>query len=116
MSELVFSGRTALITGGTRGIGRAAALRLAREGAKVAANYVSNTEKAEQTVSDLEATGAARKRIDGYPPSSPSMALFRGGEAVLVLERRDIEGRVAQDIASDLMRAFDQYCASPTGA
>jgi putative YphP/YqiW family bacilliredoxin len=65
---------------------------------------------------DVEATKRARDFIHGYGPSSPSMALFRGGETVLVLERKDIEGRVAQEIASDLVRAFDQYCANPAGA
>jgi 3-oxoacyl-[acyl-carrier protein] reductase len=52
-----FAGRVALITGGSRGIGRAAALRLAREGADVALSYVSRTEEARQTVADIEALG-----------------------------------------------------------
>jgi putative YphP/YqiW family bacilliredoxin len=59
---------------------------------------------------DLEATAAARNYILGYPASSPAMALFRNGELVLMLERRDIEGRPAQVIAEHLTGAFDQHC------
>jgi 3-oxoacyl-[acyl-carrier protein] reductase len=58
MSEQAYAGKTALITGGTRGIGRAAALRLAREGTAVAVNFVANAEKAAETVKDLQAEGA----------------------------------------------------------
>ena len=61
---------------------------------------------------DLEATARARDYLPGYPPSSPSMALLRDGEVVLMLERKDIEGRMAPQIAQDLTRAFDRYCAS----
>lgn len=59
---------------------------------------------------DLEATEAARSFIHGYPPSSPAIALFREGELVMILERKDIEGRSAVDVAQDMMIAFDQYC------
>ena len=58
---------------------------------------------------DAEATAQARQHIPGYPPSSPSIALFRDGELVLMLERRDIEGRMAPQIAQDLVAAFDQF-------
>ena len=61
--ELAFP--TVLITGGTRGIGRAAALRLASEGARVAVNYVSNEEKAQQTVADLQELGATAVAVRG---------------------------------------------------
>ena len=57
MTQNTFHGKTALVTGGTRGIGRAAALRLASEGASVAVNFVSNREKAEETVQELRAVG-----------------------------------------------------------
>lgn len=63
---------------------------------------------------DLEATAQAREYILGYQPSSPSMALFKEGKLVLVLERKDIEGRAAPDIAADLTAAFDRHCASST--
>jgi 3-oxoacyl-[acyl-carrier protein] reductase len=65
MSDQEVVGKTALITGGTRGIGRAAALRLASEGARVAVSYVSNTKKAGQTIADLEATGATAISVKG---------------------------------------------------
>jgi putative YphP/YqiW family bacilliredoxin len=65
---------------------------------------------------DVEATSRAREHIPGYPPSSPSMALFRDGELVFMLERKDIEGRGAQDVARDLVAAFDKHCARRAGA
>lgn len=61
---------------------------------------------------DLEATEKAREYITGYPPSSPSVALFRDGELVWMLERHEIQGRHPQQIAADLKRAYDQHCAS----
>ncbi len=60
---------------------------------------------------DVEATQRVRDYLPGYPPSSPSIALFRDGEPVFVLERHQIEGRSPQEIAFDLVTAFDQYCA-----
>ncbi len=60
---------------------------------------------------DAEATARARSYCTGYGPSSPSMALFRDGRLVYMLERRNIEGRGPHDIAADLIAAFDQYCA-----
>lgn len=65
MSDQEFSGRTILVTGGTRGIGRAAALRLASEGARVAVNYVSNKERAEETVADIESLGGTAVALQG---------------------------------------------------
>lgn len=65
MANQAFSGKSALITGGTRGIGRAAAMRLASEGARVAVNYVSNKERAEQTLADLRALGATAVALRG---------------------------------------------------
>ncbi len=59
---------------------------------------------------DADATARARSYFTGYPPSSPQMALFRDGALVFMLERRQIEGRDARDIAADLMAAFDRYC------
>jgi len=60
---------------------------------------------------DADATARARSYFTGYPPSSPQMGLFKGGELVFMLERKNIEGRPAQDIAADLTAAFDRYCA-----
>lgn len=61
---------------------------------------------------DLEATERARSYFSGYPPSSPSIALFRDGKLVHMLQRSDIEHRDSIDIAGELKRAFDQYCAT----
>ena len=65
---------------------------------------------------DPEATGRARDYITGYQPSSPSMALFKDGKLVFVLERWQIEGRSAAEIAADLVGAFDEYCATHSAA
>ncbi|RMH21132.1 MAG: BrxA/BrxB family bacilliredoxin [Gemmatimonadetes bacterium] len=59
---------------------------------------------------DLEATERAREYITGYPPSSPSVALFNDGELVWMLERHQIEGRTPYEIADDLKAAYDRYC------
>ncbi len=59
---------------------------------------------------DAEATERARSYFTGYAPSSPQMALFKDGRLVFMLERKNIEGRAAGDIARDLVQAFDTYC------
>lgn len=59
---------------------------------------------------DMEATERARSYFTGYRPSSPSVALLRDGKPAFMLERSDIEGRDAQAIAADLIRAFDTFC------
>ncbi|MBK5097275.1 MAG: BrxA/BrxB family bacilliredoxin [Gemmatimonadetes bacterium] len=61
---------------------------------------------------DLEATERAREYMVGYRPSSPSIALFRDGEHVFMLERHEIESRDATEIADDLKQAYDRYCSS----
>lgn len=61
---------------------------------------------------DREATNRAREYFVGYRPSSPSIALFRDGELVKMVERWQIEGREAHDIASELAQAFNQFCAT----
>lgn len=64
---------------------------------------------------DREATQRLRdKYLAGYRPSSPSIALFRDGELVKMIERWQIEGRDASDIATELTAAFDQYCSKAT--
>jgi len=60
---------------------------------------------------DQEATARAREYFVGYRPSSPSIALMRDGDVVKMLERWQIEGRDASEIARELTTAFDQYCA-----
>ncbi len=62
---------------------------------------------------DTAATQRAREYFTGYAPSSPSIALMKDGDVVFMLERYKIEGRSAQQIAADLVQAFDTYC-TPT--
>ncbi len=59
---------------------------------------------------DREATDAARALMVPFPPSSPSMALFKDGELVHMLERHHIEGRPADMIADNLMQAYQEHC------
>ncbi len=59
---------------------------------------------------DIEATQRARELFKGYSPSSPSIALMQDGEIVYMLERHEIEGREAPQIASALREAFDRIC------
>ena len=61
---------------------------------------------------DVEATERARSYFTGYGPSSPSIALLKDGELVYMLERWQIEGRDATQIATELTKAFDEHCAS----
>lgn len=65
---------------------------------------------------DMEATDRARDYFTGYRPSSPSVALLRGGKVVYMMERMQIENRDASAIAQDLTAAFDRFCAAPTTA
>jgi len=59
---------------------------------------------------DAAATERARSYFTGYPPSSPSIALFREGELVHMLQRSDIEHRDAEDLTAELTRTFDRFC------
>ena len=59
---------------------------------------------------DIEATERARSYFTGYGPSSPSIALLKDGQLVYMLERYQIEGRDAQQIAGELTQAFEKYC------
>lgn len=59
---------------------------------------------------DMEATNAARAAMVPFPPSSPSIALFKDGELVHMLERHHIEGHSPMMIAANLMQAYDEYC------
>jgi putative YphP/YqiW family bacilliredoxin len=61
---------------------------------------------------DTEATAQARSYFTGYPPSSPSIALLRDGKLIYMMQRSDIERREAPEIASELKKAFDTYCAA----
>lgn len=59
---------------------------------------------------DMDATAEARRYLVGYPPSSPSIAILKGGDVVYMMERYQIEGRSAPEIAQDLKTAFDEHC------
>ena len=59
---------------------------------------------------DRDATDAARAKMIPFPPSSPSLALFKDGELVHMIERHHIEGRSAQLIAENLTQAFNEFC------
>jgi putative YphP/YqiW family bacilliredoxin len=61
---------------------------------------------------DKEATERARSYFTGYPPSSPSIALLRDGRLIWMMERWQIEGRPAPEIARELVAAFEEHCAS----
>jgi len=88
------------------------AARNARPGAKMS---LDNTKKPEHLVAvfagvDKEAVDAARQHMFPFPPSSPSIALFKDGELVHVLERHHIEGRPAEIIAENLKDAYNEFC------
>jgi len=59
---------------------------------------------------DRESTDAARSKMIPFPPSSPSIALFKDGQLVHMLERHHIEGRSAEMIASNLLGAYEEFC------
>jgi putative YphP/YqiW family bacilliredoxin len=60
---------------------------------------------------DEAAVAHLREILSDYPPSSPSIALFRDGKPVWLMHRREIEPRDASQIAQALTEAFDRYCA-----
>jgi putative YphP/YqiW family bacilliredoxin len=59
---------------------------------------------------DIEAVKSVREHLMPYPPSSPSIALFKDGQLVHFIERHNIEGRSAQMIANNLISAFEEHC------
>lgn len=60
---------------------------------------------------DIDATARARSYFGEYQPSSPSVALLKDGEVVAFVHRHQIEGRSPDQIAADLVAAFDRHCA-----
>lgn len=84
----------------------------ARPGAKLAIQHDKTPDKLVTVFAgvDREATAKAREYMLPYPPSSPSIALFKDGKLVHFLERHHIEGRSAEIIAENLKLAFDRYC------
>lgn len=65
---------------------------------------------------DIEAVAHVRNLLAEYPPSSPSVALFKNGKPVYMMHRRDIESSTAGEIAATLAAAYEQHCRQPQGA
>jgi putative YphP/YqiW family bacilliredoxin len=59
---------------------------------------------------DIEAVAHVRKFMLPYPPSSPSIALFKDGKIAMMVERHHIEGNTAEAIADHLKQAFNEFC------
>lgn len=90
------------------------AARNARPAVAMALGHGSTPDRATTVFAgqDQAATQRAREYFTGYPPSSPAIALLKDGQLVFMLERWQIEGRSAQEIARDLAGAFDEHCAT----
>ena len=84
----------------------------ARPAARMAASNEKHPDKLVTVFAGMEkdAVDKARGFMMPFPPSSPSMALFKDGKLVHMIERHQIEGRPAQMIADSLIGAFEQYC------
>jgi putative YphP/YqiW family bacilliredoxin len=85
----------------------------ARPGVALALNHSARPDRSITVFAgaDIEATDRARSYFTGYPPSSPSIALLQDGKLVYMMERYQIEGRNAEQIADELKKAFDKFCA-----
>lgn len=84
----------------------------ARPGARLALKHSKQPDKVVTVFAGMEkeAVNKARQFMLPYPPSSPSMALFKDGKLVHMIERHLIEGRSAEMIADNLIGAFESYC------
>jgi putative YphP/YqiW family bacilliredoxin len=65
---------------------------------------------------DIDATDRARGYFTGYAPSSPSIGILKDGKLVYMMQRSDIEVRGPQDIAQELVNAYEQHCSKETAA
>lgn len=86
----------------------------ARPGIRLALANCANQPDHKITVfagQDREATERARSHFEANPPSSPSVAILRDGKLVYLMQRYVIEQSTAQEIAAELVRAFDEFCA-----
>ena len=88
--------------------------RMARPAARMAITHERKPERLYTVFAgqDAEATEQARGYFTGYPPTSPSIAILRDGKLVWMLERWQIEGRPAEEIAKELVSAFEEHCAN----
>jgi bacilliredoxin len=85
-----------------------------RPGVRLALANAANQPDRKITVfagQDREATERARSYFEGNPPSSPAVAIMRDGKLVYLMQRYVIEQATAQEIAGELIRAFDEFCA-----
>jgi putative YphP/YqiW family bacilliredoxin len=87
----------------------------ARNARPAVAKALGNTKRPDRLTTvfagqDAEATARAREYFAPYPPSSPQIALLKDGAIAFMLERKQIEGRAAEEIAKDLVDAFDKHC------
>ncbi|MBI1723886.1 MAG: BrxA/BrxB family bacilliredoxin [Gemmatimonadetes bacterium] len=85
----------------------------ARPGVKLALELASVKPAKLMTVfagQDREATERARSYFAGNPPTSPQVALFKDGQLVYLMQRHQIEGRDAPEIAADLVKVFEKTC------
>jgi putative YphP/YqiW family bacilliredoxin len=107
-NEITKEGTTLVVVNSVCGC----AARNARPGAKMS---LDNGKTPDNLITvfagvDKEAVDEARGLMFPFPPSSPSMALFKNGELVHMLERHHIEGRPADMIAENLKDAYDEFC------
>ncbi|PNQ74698.1 BrxA/BrxB family bacilliredoxin [Hanstruepera neustonica] len=107
-SALAKSGTTLVVVNSVCGCAAANA----RPGARMS---LQNSKRPDHIVTvfagvDKEAVEKAREYMVPFPPSSPSMALFKDGELVHMLERHHIEGRPAELIAENLIDAYNEHC------
>jgi putative YphP/YqiW family bacilliredoxin len=85
-----------------------------RPGVRLALSNSTNLPDHKITVfagQDREATERARSYFEGNPPTSPAVAILRDGKLAYLMQRHVIEQATAQQIAGELVRAFDQFCA-----
>lgn len=85
-----------------------------RPGVRLALANSANQPERKITVfagQDTEATARARSYFEGQPPTSPAVAILRDGKLVYLMQRYIIEQATAQQIAGELIRAFDEFCA-----
>lgn len=87
---------------------------MARPGVKLALQSDIKPDRAATVFAgqDLDATNRAREYFGQFPPSSPSIALFKDGQCVHFVPRHQIEGRNAVDLANALVAAFQKHCVS----
>lgn len=88
-----------------------------RPGVRLALSNSTNLPDQKITVfagQDREATERARSFFEGNPPTSPAIAILRDGKLVYLMQRFVIEQSTAQQIAGELVRAFDEFCAKTT--